>query len=82
MGQCRNDNGNIVEKWVTRDKIRRFEKSAVYQNIYRPDVKTDNEEELARVTVFDDVVPAPDNDNRDNDINIENPPADLINTRR
>ena len=43
--EYRNDNGNAVEKWVTRDKICRCEKSAVYRNIYKPDIKSDNQKE-------------------------------------
>ena len=32
---------------------------------------------MSRVTVFEDVIPRPGHDDRNNDVNIENPPPDL-----
>ena len=51
------EKGKCLGKWLTRDKLGRCEKGAIYPTITRPTYLTNNEiEDENKVTIFDDIV--------------------------
>ena len=51
------EKGKCLGKWLTRDKLGRCEKGAMYPTITRPTYLTNNEiEDENKVTIFDDIV--------------------------
>ena len=70
--QYKSCKGN-VEKWITRDKLRRCEKSTTHEELVYPDKATETEQpesELLRATIFEDMNP-PELNDRGHEINIE-----------